>query len=79
MFIAHLPAGFLLSRLHPRLKRHGTWVMTGAVLPDVDMSYFILIDAGATHHHSYITHRPALWLKHFSKYLRQYLSLNPLK
>jgi inner membrane protein len=62
MFIAHLPAGYLLSRLHPALKRDSVWVMAGAVSPDLDMLYFTLVDAGATHHHHYLTHRPALWL-----------------
>lgn len=61
MFIAHLPAGYLLSQTHPTLKRHRFWVMAGAVLPDLDMLYFAFIDAGSTHHHSYLTHRPALW------------------
>lgn len=61
MFIAHLPAGYLLSRLHPALRHRSAWVMAGAVLPDVDMLYFIFVDAGMTHHHSYLTHRPAMW------------------
>jgi inner membrane protein len=35
--------------------------MIGAVLPDVDMLYFFFVDNGMTHHHTYVTHRPAVW------------------
>jgi len=61
MFIAHAPAGYLLSRIHPVLRNRTFWLMVGSVLPDVDMAVFCLIGDGATHHHSYLTHRPALW------------------
>ena len=29
--------------------------------PDLDVLWFYLIDGGQTHHHDFITHRPALW------------------
>ena len=80
MFIAHLPAGYLLSRLHPTLKKHRIWVMIGAILPDLDMLYFIIVDAGMTHHHSYLTHRPALWacLLLLSQVVRPWFLSRPL-
>lgn len=80
MFIAHLPAGYLLAQLHPKLKKHQIWVLLGAVLPDLDMLYFTFVDAGMTHHHSYLTHRPALWvcLLVLSLLIRPYRNSRPL-
>ena len=62
MFIAHLPAGYLLSKIHPVLGKRTQWVMLGAILPDIDLAVFYLIDGRAVHHHNYLTHRPVLWL-----------------
>ncbi len=63
MFIGHLPGGYLAARaLWGRNQR--TLIiatMVGAVLPDIDMLWFHLVDQGAVHHHTYFTHRPALW------------------
>ncbi len=69
MFIAHLPAGYVLARsLVKRLGISGTrrrtfvWaVLVGSVLPDFDMLYFYLIDNRQHGHHSYWTHIPAYW------------------
>ncbi|MBU85642.1 metal-dependent hydrolase [Alcanivorax sp.] len=70
MFIAHLPAGYLLAR--QLLKKIRTLpvspravtltAMAGAVAPDLDMLYFYLIDNGQTHHHKYLSHWPILWI-----------------
>lgn len=36
--------------------------MVGAIVPDLDLLYFYLVDARQTHHHHYFSHWPALWL-----------------
>jgi len=67
--IAHLPAGWLLTRrLAPRLardageaRRHMALGLAASVLPDVDLLYFYLIDGRNTVHHDYWTHIPAFW------------------
>lgn len=64
MFIAHLPAGYLLTRYLQR-KRHihrFLWVgLLASVLPDIDLLYFYLIDHKQTLHHHYWTHLPIFW------------------
>lgn len=70
MFIAHLPAGFLLARrLVPRLARDSRRMrmliavcLVASVLPDIDILYFYLVDARQSLHHDYWTHIPAFWL-----------------
>ncbi len=63
MFIGQLPGGYLAARaLWERNQR--TLIiatMIGSVLPDIDMLWFHLVDHGSVHHHTYLTHRPALW------------------
>lgn len=63
MFIAHLPAAYLLRRLcAPSLSRATIAAfLVGSVAPDIDMFAFYLVDGQSVHHHNYITHRPALW------------------
>jgi inner membrane protein len=72
MLIAHLPAGYLLSRAflaavppgilgeveRRRLLLAG---LLASILPDFDLSYHVLFDA-ATTHRSYWTHAPLFWL-----------------
>jgi len=66
MFIAHLPAGYLISRAcanHYPDKRH--LMATGlicSVLPDVDLLWFYLIDNQQTPHHAYLFHWPLFWV-----------------
>lgn len=69
MFIAHLPAGYILAR-HLLQKRHPVSAtrrailvaaMAGAIAPDLDMLYVYLVDHGQTHHHTYPSHWPMLW------------------
>mgnify|MGYP001558497206 CR=1 FL=1 len=65
MFIAHLPAGYLLTRaIQNRFKVNWFfWVgLLASVLPDFDLLYFYLIDHRQTLHHEYITHLPLFWL-----------------
>jgi len=64
MITGHLPAGYIaatgLSRSWPANALFAG-VILGAVLPDIDMLWFYLVDDRGHHHHSYLTHRPALW------------------
>ena len=70
MFLAHLPAGYLMARrLAPRLAPDATSTrrlmavcLVASVLPDIDLLYFYLIDGRQTLHHDYWTHIPAFWL-----------------
>ena len=63
MIIGHLPAGYLtavgISRFLPsRALFFG--VVIGAVLPDIDMLWFLLVDS-SFHHHALLPHRPIVW------------------
>ncbi len=68
MLTAHLPSGYILARhwlnrwpsAHVRLMLLAGVV--GAVVPDLDMLWFHLVDNRQTHHHRYFTHWPLLWL-----------------
>ena len=62
MISAHLPAGYLVGRLAARDARILAAVVVGAILPDIDMLWFHLVDHGRTHHHLYPTHWPLFWL-----------------
>lgn len=60
MFIAHLPAGYLLWRsCSARLPRSA--VLLGAVVPDLDL--LLVYGAGiAAHHQTFLTHKPLCWV-----------------
>lgn len=70
MFVAHLPAGYLMARrlaprlaAEPRLARRLLAIcLAASLLPDVDLVYFYLVDGQQTLHHDYWTHIPAFWL-----------------
>lgn len=67
MFIAHLPAGYLLSRPFARRNPSQARAIFGigllcSVLPDFDLAYFYLIDQRRTPHHDYWVHTPVFWL-----------------
>ncbi|MGH8618968.1 MAG: metal-dependent hydrolase [Burkholderiales bacterium] len=70
MIIAHLPAGYLCSRLLcGRFKRYGcsrrafiAAGMLGSIAPDLDMLYFHLVDGRQHHHHTYWSHYPVVWI-----------------
>lgn len=69
MFIAHMPAGFLLSRYLLKDKRDDPsyikYLFIGliaSIAPDFDLAYFHLIDARQHPHHSYWTHIPIFWV-----------------
>jgi inner membrane protein len=69
VFVAHLPAGYAVSKLlyrrcdsleasYPAFMLAG---MLGAVAPDFDFAWHYLVDS-SRNHHSYFTHFPAFWL-----------------
>lgn len=62
VFIAHAPAGFLVSRLLGRERAVATACVVGSLFPDLDMLWWWFIDHGAVHHHRYWTHVPLFWL-----------------
>jgi hypothetical protein len=63
MLTAHLPSGYVLGRLLPKTIAHAMPVaLVGAVVPDLDMIWFHLVDNGAIHHHRYWVHVPAFWI-----------------
>ncbi len=63
MFVAHLPAGYLLSQvLRPWANRaERCAIMVGSLLPDTDLILFYFRDGQSIHHHSYLSHQPAFW------------------
>jgi inner membrane protein len=73
MFIAHLPAGYLITRYYlcvmeanfmksSALKYYVMFGLFCSVLPDFDLIYFYLIDNRQHAHHSYWTHIPMFWV-----------------
>ncbi len=66
MFIAHLPTGYLTAAAAQRcgLRARGLAAacLVGSLLPDVDLLWFYLVDAGRVHHHLYWTHWPVVWM-----------------
>lgn len=72
MFIAHLPAGYLLTKFLIKQKEVSSYTkqqhrallfigLLGSILPDLDLLYFFLIDNRQHGHHSYWTHIPYYW------------------
>ncbi len=66
MFIAHLPAGYLLARQLSKNRPARKWlIVTGlcaSVLPDLDLLWFYLVDGRQTVHHAYLFHTPLFWV-----------------
>lgn len=66
MFIAHLPAGYLLARhLAKDRPNRRALILTGlcaSVIPDLDLFWFYLVDGRQNAHHSYLFHMPLFWL-----------------
>jgi inner membrane protein len=70
MLIAHLPSGYLLGFVAKLVRPISsraimTAAVLGAMMPDMDMIYFHLIDGRRTHHHDYVTHLPLFWVAVF--------------
>ncbi len=63
MFVAHLPAGYLLTRrIAPRPSRRLLALgLVASVLPDLDLFRFYLVDHRHVPHHAYWTHQPFWW------------------
>jgi hypothetical protein len=69
MFVAHIPAGYLTGKyLHSRFAASDVapkWfvlaAVIGAIVPDLDLFYFFLIDHRRTPHHLYWPHFPLVW------------------
>lgn len=66
MFLAHLPAGYLLGRAlsHGSPDRRAL-VLTAcamSLLPDTDLLWFYLVDHRQTVHHAYLFHWPLFWI-----------------
>ena len=70
MFVAHLPAGYLATRLLLRgrvlpsaaRRRLMALGLAASVLPDLDLLWFFLVDHRRQVHHTYLPHKPFAWL-----------------
>ncbi|MFA6100222.1 MAG: metal-dependent hydrolase [Patescibacteria group bacterium] len=65
MFLAHLPAGYLLTKKLQSLLKEKRFLILGLVagiLPDLDILYFYLLDNRQTLHHDYWTHISFYWV-----------------
>jgi inner membrane protein len=63
MLIAHLPAGYLLTKFIQKVtgtKRYMRLGLIASVLPDIDMLYFNFVSSNKSHH-EFITHIPMFW------------------
>ena len=71
MIIAHLPAGYLLTKIiSPKFdpsRKASIWfcALAASVLPDLDILWFY-IEGGVRNHRYYPTHWPLLWLGLFT-------------
>ncbi|MCV6593868.1 MAG: metal-dependent hydrolase [Silicimonas sp.] len=62
MLTAHLPSGYVAARsFAPGLKWGMPVALIAAILPDVDLLWFYLIDDRSVHHHKYWFHIPLFW------------------
>ena len=63
MITAHLPSGCIAARA---LGHARGWpliaTIAGAVMPDLDLIAFYLVDDRAFHHRRYLVHIPAFWV-----------------
>jgi membrane-bound metal-dependent hydrolase YbcI (DUF457 family) len=72
MIFGHLPAGYITSKLLLNKFQNRSvnanififWGMFGAIAPDIDLLYYLLMDPSQPehHHHKYLTHFPIFWL-----------------
>jgi inner membrane protein len=62
MILAHLPAGYLTARaVGVRRDPVVAAALIGSVAPDLDLSWFYLVDHRQVLHHLYWTHAPGFW------------------
>jgi inner membrane protein len=65
MFIAHIPAGYILTKKLQKYFKSTKYLALGlvaSVLPDLDLLYFYLVDNRQNLHHGYWVHIPFYWL-----------------
>lgn len=66
MIVGHLPAGYLSACVLERsiTRDPVIWwgLVVGSVAPDLDMFWFLFVDHGTVHHHTYLTHDPGIWI-----------------
>ncbi|MFC1599408.1 metal-dependent hydrolase [Patescibacteria group bacterium] len=69
MFLAHLPAGYILTKKlakHPKAAQKAATLLGlglfASIVPDLDLAWWFLIDKGQHFHHSYWIHIPFYWL-----------------
>lgn len=63
MLIAHLPAGYLLTKFIQKTtgtKKYMRLGLIASVFPDIDMLYFHFVSNNKSHH-EFITHMPIFW------------------
>jgi inner membrane protein len=69
VFIAHLPAGYLATRMildrrpapQPLRRRLLALGMAASVLPDLDLLWFYFVSDRRQVHHAYLPHLPLAW------------------
>jgi inner membrane protein len=65
MFIAHLPAGYILTKTLQKKLGTSKYLflgLLGSVVVDIDIIYFYLIDNRQNLHHGYWIHVPFYWM-----------------
>ncbi len=68
MFLAHMPAGYLIgaaiARRWPQAMTPAAWaaLLFGSVAPDLDLLYFYFLSDYSINHHIYPPHVPIVWL-----------------
>ena len=65
MFIAHLPAGYLLTHRLTRGRQRRRLMavrLVAAVLPDTDLLWFYLVNDRQNLHHDFLFHGPLFWV-----------------
>lgn len=65
MFLAHLPAGYILTKKLQKSHKIEKYLALGlfaSILPDLDIVWFYLVDNAQHLHHSYWIHIPFYWL-----------------
>lgn len=66
MFIAHLPAGYLLgetlSRGRPARRGLIVTALMASILPDLDLVWFYLVNGRQNPHHDFVFHWPLFWV-----------------
>lgn len=66
MFLAHIPAGYLVTRKmadgYPNQKALFATGLFASILPDADLFWFYLVSDRQVPHHAYFFHWPLFWV-----------------